>query len=87
MLMIRLYHSLLTTFEEINTVVNAELASLEKWLQSNKLSLNIIKTQAMIIGSAQKLGQMNKASDITPCFQVNGNENDNLHETKYLCHA
>ena len=37
--------------EEINTLVNAELACLEKWLQSNKLSLNIVKTQAMIIGS------------------------------------
>ena len=41
--------------EEIDAVVNAELASLEKWLQGNKLSLNVVKTQAMIIGSSQKL--------------------------------
>ena len=74
----------LDKIEEIDTVVNAELACLEKWLQSNKLSLNIVKTQAVIIGSAQKLGQMNKMSDITPCFQVNGNEIDIFHETKYL---
>ena len=45
--------------EKINTVINAELACLEKWLQSNKLSLNIVKTQALIIGSAHKLGQIN----------------------------
>ena len=70
--------------EEIDVVVNAELACLEKWLQVNKLSLNIVKTQAMIIGSAQKLGQMNKTSEITPCFQVNGNEIDLVHETKKL---
>ena len=38
----------------------------------------------MIIGSAQKLGQMNKMSEITPCFQVNGNEIDIVHDTKYL---
>ena len=69
--------------EEINTVVNAELACLEKWLQSNQLSLNIVKTQARIIGSAQNLGQMNQTSDITPCFQVSGNEIDIVHETKY----
>ena len=69
--------------EEVNTVVNAELAYLEKWLQSNKMSLNIVKTQAMIIGSSQKLGQMNKTSDITPCFQVNWNDIDIVHATKY----
>ena len=38
--------------EEIHFVVKAELACLEKLLQGNKLFLNIIKTQAMIIGSA-----------------------------------
>ena len=36
--------------EEIGVVVNAEIACLEKWLQGNKLSLNIVKTQVMIIG-------------------------------------
>ena len=70
--------------EKIDAVVNAELACLEKWLQGNKLSLNIVKTQAMIIGSAQKLGLMNKTSEITPCFQVNGNDIELVHETKYL---
>ena len=65
--MIRLYNDIAVSLfssnniEEINTVVNAELASIEKWLQSNKLSLNIVKTQT--IGSAQKLGQINKTSD------------------------
>jgi len=38
----------------------------------------------MIIGSAQKLRQMNNTSDITLCFQVNRNEIDIFHETKYL---
>ena len=65
--------------EEIDVVVNAELACLEKRLQGNKLSLNIVKTQAMIIGSAQKLGQINKTSEITTCFQVNGNDIELVH--------
>ena len=30
--------------EEIDAVLNAELACLEKWLQRNKLSLNVVKT-------------------------------------------
>ena len=46
--------------EEIDVVVNAELACLEKWLQGNNFSLNTVKTQAMIIDSAQKLGQITK---------------------------
>ena len=46
--------------------------------------MNIVKTQAMVIGSAQKLGPMSKTSDIIPCFQVNGNEIDIVHEMKYL---
>ena len=37
--------------EELNANVNAQLASLNEWLCGNKLSLNVIKTQAMIIGS------------------------------------
>ena len=70
--------------EEIDDVANAELACLEKWLQGNKLSFDIVQTQAMIIGSAQKLGQMNKTSEITPCFQVSGNDIELVHQTKYL---
>ena len=56
--------------EETDVVVIAELACLEEWLQGNKLSLNIVKTHAMIIGSAQKLGQINKTSEITPASKL-----------------
>ena len=38
----------------------------------------------MIIGSAQKLGQINKTSETIPWFQVNGNDVKLVHETKYL---
>ena len=36
---------------DINEVINEELSCIEKWLQGRKLSLNIVKTQAMITGS------------------------------------
>ena len=38
--------------EEIGAVVNAELACIEKWIRGNRLPLNVVKTQAMIIGSS-----------------------------------
>ena len=66
--------------EEIYIVVNADLACLEKWFESDTLSFNIVKTHAMILGSVQKLGQMNKTPDITPCFHINGNETDFVDE-------
>ena len=60
----------------IDIVVNAEYTFLEKWPQSGELSVNIAKTQDMIISSAQKLGQIDKTSETTPCFPVDGNDID-----------
>ena len=40
---------------EINQAVNADLEALKGWLERNKLSLNVAKTDAMIIGSNGKL--------------------------------
>ena len=45
--------------EDLNAIVNAELASLNEWLRGNKLSLNVIKTLATLIGSKQKLSHKN----------------------------
>ena len=70
--------------EEIDAVVDAELACLEKWLQGNRLSLNVVKTQAMIIGSSQKLRNIDTPIVPIPHFQVNGNDIDLVKETKYL---
>ena len=36
---------------DLNLTMNKELDSLRKWLQGNKLSLNVLKIQAMVIGS------------------------------------
>ena len=48
--------------EEIDAVVNAELACLEKWLQGNKLSLDVIKTQTIILGSSKKLRKIDTST-------------------------
>ena len=62
--------------EEIDAVLNAELACLEKWLQGNKLSLNVVKTQAM--------RKIDTPMVPIPHFQVNGNYINLVKETKYL---
>ena len=70
--------------EEIDAVVNAELACLEKWLHGNELSLNVVKTQAMIIGSSQKLRKIDTPMVPIPHFQVNGNDIDLVKDLNFL---
>ena len=40
---------------ELQDCMNTELKSLNTWLEVNKLSLNIAKTEFMVIGSRQRL--------------------------------
>ena len=70
--------------EDLNVIVNAEHASLNEWLRGNKLSLNVIKTQAMIIGSKQKTGHIKKSSSVNLSFNVGNDDIEFVNETKYL---
>ena len=42
------------TTSELESFINIELQNLNQWLQANRLSLNIAKTEFMIISSCQK---------------------------------
>ena len=44
--------------DELQSVINSELVNLYKWLNTNKLSLNIAKTEFMITGSRQRISVM-----------------------------
>ena len=46
------------SMDELQSVVNSELENLHKWLNTSKLSLNIAKTEFMIIGSRQRMSAM-----------------------------
>ena len=41
-------------FAELEQVTNSELINLYSWLKANKLSLNIAKTEFMVISTRQK---------------------------------
>ena len=49
---------------ELEDAMNAELINLNTWLQSNKLSLNIAKTELMVIGSRQRLATFSETNDL-----------------------
>ena len=46
------YHS--HEINQLNEAINNDLNKLVKWLEGNKLSLNVIKTRTMLISTKQK---------------------------------
>ncbi|CAB4039969.1 Hypothetical predicted protein, partial [Paramuricea clavata] len=55
--------------KELQNVINTELKGLSDWLTTNKLSLNIVKTEFMVVGSRQRIKTLNTEIDI----EINGN--------------
>ena len=56
--------------------MNSSLVNLSRWLKANKLSLNIAKTEFMVIGSRQRLAtfdnhELRVTVDSEPVRQVN----------------
>ena len=43
------------SMSQLNRDLNQDLEALDKWLRGNKLSLNVAKTQSMVISTKQKL--------------------------------
>ena len=46
------------SIEEIELGLNEDLEKIRLWLQANKLSLNVAKTEYMLIGSRQRLAKL-----------------------------
>ena len=68
-----------STLFELENMLNQELQNLNIWLKVNKLSLNIAKTEFMIIGSRQRLnvnvdGHINISVNDQPIKKVNETE-------------
>ena len=64
------------TLDELHRVLNAELVNIEKWLQANQLFLNVVKTQAMIVGSMPNVNKMAVQPALLPVFHVGGTDID-----------
>ena len=71
-----------SSLPELESALNAELASLHEWLNVNKLSLNIAKTELMLIGSRQRLSANTTGHSLT--VQIKGHEIDRVPHTKSL---
>ena len=73
-----------TSVNDLNMTLNKELDSLRKWLQGNKLSLNVVKTQAMVIGSRPNLKKTSTKLVEPPSFTIGGSDAEMVDNVKYL---
>ena len=66
---------------DLETQINSDLEHIDLWLKANKLSLNVAKTEFMIISSRQKLQSLN---DYTININVGGVQISQTNQSKSL---
>ena len=69
------------TITDVESIMNSELANPKEWLISNKLSLNVAKTEFMVIGSKQML---NKTKDTEVNIKIDNRNIKQVFECKTL---
>ena len=73
-----------TSLEGINQTLNYELNLLEQWLHGNKLSLSVLKSQAVVIGSQPKVKKITDKSINHPKFFIGDCPVENVDPIRYL---
>ena len=73
-----------SSFEDIDQTLNSELNNLKLWMQGNQLSLNVLKTQAMVVGSQPKAKKITDKIVDHPQFFIGGSQVENVDRAKYL---
>ena len=69
---------------DLQNDLNLDLLKLQDWLHANKLSLNVVKTQSLIIGSGPNIRKIDSQSDAQPSFSIGDQEIEMIANTKYL---
>ena len=64
----------------IEASLNQDLSNINRWLIANKLTLNMTKTEFMLIGSRQKLSSL----AVLPALEINGTHLNRVNFTKSL---
>ena len=69
--------------DQLNEAINNDLKQLDIWLQGNKLSLNVAKTNSMLVATKQKHNILNSRNDDLD-LKIRDNDLEIIQETKYL---
>ena len=68
----------------INDCVHEDLSNLKSWLQGNKLSLNVAKTNSLVVGSRKRLNDVSVDKVAKPSFEVGEENVSTLDNKNYL---
>ena len=68
---------------ELNEAINNDLKQLDIWLQGNKLSLNVAKTNSMLVSTKQKHNIL-KSRNEDLNLKIRDNDLEIIQKTKYL---
>ena len=52
------------SIQEVEGAINHDLANIKRWLFSNKLSLNLVKTEYLLIGSRYNINNLLTAPNV-----------------------
>ena len=66
--------------DKLETQQNIELDKIYRWLVANRLTLNVSKTEYMIIGSRHNLGKIDK----DPVIKIGSETVNRVHTSKSL---
>ena len=69
---------------DLQNDLNLDLLKLQDWLHANKLSLNVVKTQSLIIGSGPNIRKIESQPDAQPSFSIGDQEIEMIANAKYL---
>ena len=64
--------------------LNCDLSNLQDWLHGNRLSLNVIKTQSLIVGSGPNIRKIQSQPDAQPLFEIDNDTIEIVSSFKYL---
>ena len=64
--------------------LNCDLPNLQDWLHRSKLSLNVVKTQSLIVGSGPNIRKIQSQPDAQPSFEIDNDNIEIVSSYKYL---
>ena len=68
---------------ELNRAMNRDLEDLDSWLKGNKLSLNVVITQSMLVATKPRHQALDNAAENLK-FEIHGSELQVVTKTRYL---
>ena len=74
----------LKSIDDLQKDLSLDLLKLQDWLHANKLSLNVVKTESLIIGSGHNIRKIEGQTDAQPSFSIGDQAVEVITDANYL---